>query len=258
MGDSRDSTGPDPQGPPPADASASAGHSPTGHPSSPSPSRRKKQASSAWDDLRQAVGGDPIDDERVEGGETADPELVAEAQRIADEALAEARAREAQADPDADVAEGGSEVDEQVEEAEQALLDDLAKLAAERDDYLDQLRRLTADFDNYRKRIVKQQTEHLERAAEDLVEKLLEVLDVFDAALAHGEGFEQVHTALMGLLEKEGLERIDPAGRPFDPNEADAVAHEDADEGPVVSDVLRAGYRWKGRLLRPAMVKVRG
>ncbi|HEV3402590.1 MAG TPA: nucleotide exchange factor GrpE [Acidimicrobiales bacterium] len=198
------------------------------------------------------MGADPVDDDVVEGGETADPELIAEAERIADEALAEARAEEARADGDV------GEVDEEVEQAEQALLDDLAKLAAERDDYLDQLRRLTADFDNYRKRIVKQQTEHLERAAEDLVEKLLSVLDVFDAALAHGEGFEQVHAALVGLLEKEGLERIDPADKPFDPNEADAVAHEDADEGPIVSEVLRPGYRWKGRVLRPAMVKVRG
>ncbi len=220
-----------------------------GHPSSPSPSREKKSAEAAWDDLRQAVGADLVGDDVVEGGEAADPELIAEAERIADEALAEAQAEEARAE---------TVVDEEVEEAEQALLDDLAKLAAERDDYLDQLRRLTADFDNYRKRIVKQQTEHLERAAEDLVEKLLSVLDVFDAALAHGEGFEQVHAALVGLLEKEGLERIDPVEKSFDPNEADAVAHEDADEGPIVSEVLRPGYRWKGRVLRPAMVKVRG
>ena len=254
MGDPRGSAGPDPQGSPPTDAAASAGPSPTGHPSSPSPSREKKSAEAAWDDLRQAVGRDLAGDDVVEGAEHADPELIAEAERIADEALAEAQAEEARAEE----ARAESGVDEQVEEAEQALLDDLAKLAAERDDYLDQLRRLTADFDNYRKRIVKQQTEHLERAAGDLVEKLLDVLDVFDAALAHGEGFEQVHAALVSLLEKEGLERIDPAGEPFDPNEADAVAHEDAEEGPVVSDVLRPGYRWKGRLLRPAMVKVRG
>ncbi|HEX2042774.1 MAG TPA: nucleotide exchange factor GrpE [Acidimicrobiales bacterium] len=217
-------------------------------PAASTPSGRSG-ASSAWDDLREAVGADVVGDDAVDGAESADPELIAEAQRIADEALAEARAEEANAE---------AQVDEEVEEAEQTLLDDLAKLAAERDDYLDQLRRLTADFDNYRKRIVKQQTEHLERAAEDLVEKLLEVLDVFDAALAHGEGFEQVHASLVGLLEKEGLERIDPAGEPFDPNEADAVAHEDAEEGPFVSEVLRPGYRFKGRVLRPAMVKVRG
>ena len=246
-----------------------------GEPGRPTEPSGSSPASSAWDDLRQAVGGDEAGgdgpggaDESVDGAELADPELIAEAERIADDALAEARAREAQ-EAEAQQAQGAQaqgaqgeeaiiEADEQVEEAERTLLEDLTKLAAERDDYLDQLRRVTADFDNYRKRIVKQQTEHLERAAEGLVEKLLAVLDVFDAALAHGEGFDQVHASLVGLLEKEGLERIDPVGKPFDPNEADAVAHEEADEGPIVSEVLRAGYRWKGRVLRPAMVKVRG
>ena len=145
-----------------------------------------------------------------------------------------------------------------VAQAEKAVLDDLAKLTAERDDYLDQLRHTKADFENYRKRILRQQTEHLERAAEGLAEKLLPVLDTFDAALTHGQGFEQVHSSLMTTLEKEGLERIDPEGKPFDPEESDAVAHEEGDGGPVVSEVLRAGYRWKGRVIRPAMVKVRG
>jgi molecular chaperone GrpE len=267
MGSPRRPTGPDPQGSPPADASASTGPS-TGHPSSASPSRGQENppgsspASSAWDDLRQAVGAEEVQVE-VEGGEDADPELIAEAERIADEALAEARAKEA-AEAQGGAAGGAEAVtdaevpDAEVLAAERALLADLDKLAAERDDYLEQLQRVTADFDNYRKRILKQQTEHLERAAEGLVEKLLAVLDTFDLALAHGEGFEQVYATFVGVLEKEGLERIDPLDQPFDPNEADAVAHEDAEDGPVVADVLRPGYRWKGRVLRPAMVKVRG
>ena len=151
-------------------------------------------------------------------------------------------------------------IDQEVDEAYQVMVDDLARLHAERQDYLDQLLRTRADFENYRKRILKQQTEHLERAAEGLVEKLLDVLDVFDAAMAHGQGFDQAYAKLLAVLEKEGLERIDPNGAPFDPNESDAVAHEDGDGkgGPVVSEVLRAGYRWKGRVVRPAMVKVRG
>ncbi len=248
MGGPRGSTGPDPQGASSADAQ---------------PSAEGSTASSAWDELREAVGAEPVDE--VEGADDADPELIAEAERIADEALAEARAKEA-ATAQGETAAGEDTVtetdadgaDAEVLDAERALLADLDKLAAERDDYLEQLRRVTADFDNYRKRIIKQQTEHLERAAESLVEKLLPVLDTFDLALAHGEGFEQVHASLLGLLEKEGLERIDPRDQPFDPNEADAVAHEDADDGPVVADVLRPGYRWKGRVLRPAMVKVRG
>ena len=146
----------------------------------------------------------------------------------------------------------------ELSEMEARLLDDMDRLQLERNDYLDQLLRTRADFDNYRKRILKQQSEHQERAAEALVEKLLDALDTFDLAMAHGQGFEQAREQLLNILAKEGLERIDPAGEQFDPNEADAVAHEDGDGGPVVAEVLRPGYRWKGRVLRPAMVKVRG
>src|SRR5438067_5212643 len=105
-----------------------------------------------------------------------------------------------------------------VAEAEAAIQSDISQIARERDEYLDSLRRLQADFENYKKRILKQQTEHLERAAEDLVEKLLPALDAFELALAHGaEGLDQVYATLMGVLEKEGLERIHPEGKPFDP-----------------------------------------
>ena len=148
-----------------------------------------------------------------------------------------------------------------MEEAEAAVEQDIdvAKIARERDDYLDALKRLQADFENYKKRVLKQQTEHLERAAVVLIEKLLPVLDTFDLALQHGgEGLEQVQGQLMAALEKEGLERIDPLGKPFDPNESEAVAHEPGDGDPVVSEVMRTGYRFKGKLLRPAMVKVKG
>ena len=146
----------------------------------------------------------------------------------------------------------------ELSEMEARLLEDMDRLQSERNAYLDQLLRTRADFDNYRKRILKQQSDAQERAAESLVEKLLDVLDTFDMAVAHGQGFEQVRDVLVNTLTKEGLERIDPAGEQFDPNEADAVAHEDGDGGPVVAEVLRAGYRWKGRVLRAAMVKVRG
>jgi molecular chaperone GrpE len=138
------------------------------------------------------------------------------------------------------------------------LLEDLQRLHAEREDYLDQLLRTRADFENYRKRMLRQQGETLERAGEELVLKLLEVLDVFDAAVVHGQGFDQAYARLVAVLTKEGLARIEPVGAPFDPTEADAVHHEAGEDGPVVSEVLRPGYRWKGRVLRPAMVKVKG
>lgn len=159
-----------------------------------------------------------------------------------------------QADRDAEL----EQEDLEISDLEAQLLDDMDRLQSERNDYLDQLLRTRADFDNYRKRIVKQQSEHELRAAEALVEKLLEPMDTLDLAVTHGQGFQQARDMLANVLAKEGLERIDPVGKPFDPNEADAVAHEDGDGGPVVAEVLRPGYRWKGRVIRPAMVKVRG
>jgi len=138
----------------------------------------------------------------------------------------------------------------------------LAVVARERDEYLDALRHLQADFENYKKRMNKLQVQQGERAAELLVTKLLPVCDTADLAIAHGGGEEvkQVWTALFDALEAEGLERIDPVGVAFDPTVHEAVAHEPADGAgePEVTEVMRAGYRWKGRVLRPAMVKVRG
>jgi molecular chaperone GrpE len=142
---------------------------------------------------------------------------------------------------------------------------DLIDVARQRDEYLDTLRRVQADFDNYRKRVERQQREMADNAATALVKKLLLVLDTADLALAHGGGedVKQIEATLFDVLSKEGLERIMPEGQAFDPEVHDAVAHEPvegegAPELPEVSEVLRAGYRWKGRVVRPAMVKVRG
>lgn len=177
-------------------------------------------------------------------------ELVA-----ADAAAADAAAAAASPEEEASI-----EADEAAVDIELDL--ELARVARERDEYLDALRRVQADFENYKKRMIRQQTEHLERAAEHLVEKLLPVFDTSDLAIAHGGGEEvkQIWTALFDVLEREGLERIDPLNVAFDPTVHDAVAHEPGDGTgqPEVVEVLRAGYRWKGRVLRPAMVKVRG
>ena len=163
------------------------------------------------------------------------------------------------ASPEAD--EAVEQADSAVEEAAEQVEQDIAAIAAERDEFKALAQRIQADFENYKKRIIKQQTEHLERAAEQLVAKLLPVLDTADLAVAHGggEAVEQVWLALTEALSKEGLERIDPKEQAFDPNLHEAVMHEEGDGGePTVSEVLRAGYAWKGRVLRPAMVKVRG
>jgi molecular chaperone GrpE len=180
--------------------------------------------------------------------------------------------------------------------------DGLKDVIAQRDEYLDSLRRLQADFDNYRKRAIRQQTELVERATEGLLVRLLPVLDALDLAMAHLPATEkgsdseamkslvQIGTLLRDVLEREGLERIDAVGVPFDPTIHDAVAKTGPDDiaesdtasggapeeqsageqeapgeagggSPLdnsVATVMRSGYRLKGRVLRPAMVAVRG
>ncbi|MGH9293572.1 MAG: nucleotide exchange factor GrpE, partial [Acidimicrobiales bacterium] len=187
---------------------------------------------------------------------------------------------------------GGFEGLAGLEGLDDVIADEVARVAAERDEYLDALKRLQADFDNFRKRTVRQQTELLERAAEGLLNQLLPVLDALDLAMVHREGageldgvdadaksLDQIGGLLRATLEREGLERIDAVAVPFDPTIHDAVAHEEAsfesgggedggdteigsegggETGPTIAEILRAGYRLKGRVIRPAMVKVRG
>ncbi len=146
--------------------------------------------------------------------------------------------------------------------------DERSAAERERDEYLDTLRRVQADFENYRKRVARASEEAADRATGALAATLLPVLDALDLAEAHfaqseeGEGgaLRQARSLLVATLAKEGLERIDAATVPFDPTVHDAVAHEPSDESgePVVAEVLRAGYRWRGAVLRPAMVRVTG
>ncbi len=145
-------------------------------------------------------------------------------------------------------------------------------LARERDEYLLALQRTQADFENYRKRIARQQEEQAARASQHLVDKLLPVLDALDLAENHlkesldvSEGAKALHSSralLLDILSREGLERVDQPEVPFDPSVHDGVAHADGEGGPggetMVEEVLRSGYRWKGQVLRPAMVRVRG
>lgn len=151
------------------------------------------------------------------------------------------------------------------ETAEPAELAEVDQLRAERDEYLAHLQRTQAEFDNYRKRMLRDQTVHIERATAGLIEQLLPVLDSFELALNSAgtdverlrKGVELVYGELIGSLEKAGLERIDAHGKPFNPEEHEAVMQvEDDGEGPGVRDVVRQGYRLKGRVIRPAMVKV--
>jgi len=137
---------------------------------------------------------------------------------------------------------------------------DLAALIAERDEFRDAMLRLKADYENFRKRVARDSEELRARANENLAEKLVLVLDACDAATAHGSAdVEPIAKMLMDLLSSEGLVRLAPADEPFDPALHEAVLHEEGDGGdPIVIETLRTGYQWKSRVLRPAMVKVKG
>ena len=178
----------------------------------------------------------------------------------ADEA-AEDEAAEAEAEPadTATAADAG---------AASVVAADLNAARAEAESHLDDLRRLQADFDNYRKRMLREQTARIASASQGLVARLLPVLDNFELAVSHAEqsrdfdrmlkGVEMVFGELREVLQGEGLVKIEAEGKPFDPERHEAVVaveQEGAEPGTVV-DVVRTGYELRGKVLRPAMVKV--
>src|SRR5690349_19903323 len=141
-----------------------------------------------------------------------------------------------------------------------SLPDPLVGPTGEAAEYRDALLRVKADFENYKKRIAKDHAATVERASEKLVVELLPVLDACEAAVAHGvEGVEPIAKSLVDILEKNGLVRLAGEGSPFDPNLHDAVLHEPgAGDEIVITENLRTGTSFTGRVVRPAMVKVRG
>ena len=155
-----------------------------------------------------------------------------------------------------DAASGGEPIT--VEE----LISTLELVTAERDQHLDGLQRVSAEFANFRKQAEKRSIEVAAVARGALAERLLPVLDACDLAIEHGaDAVVPIRSSLVNALEPAGLEVLDPVDQPFDPTLHEAVLHvpaEDGDDVQVVVEVLRRGYAWSGRVLRPAMVKVRG
>lgn len=147
------------------------------------------------------------------------------------------------------------------------LEDELAQARREAQEYRDHLQRLQAEFENYRKRVLKEQTRAVEMAARPTMLRLLEVMDDFGLALVAADrtsdfekfrkGVELVYAKLVDALKAEGLERIDAEGKPFDPVEHEALMQTgDGDGEPHVAEVFRQGYRLKGDVIRPASVRV--
>ena len=134
------------------------------------------------------------------------------------------------------------------------------EILAERDEFLNLLQSVKAEFDNYQKQTKKRITETRTFARGEIVEKLLPVLDACDAAVLHGaEDVAAIRKALIDSLENEGLKLVGTVSEKFDQSIHQDVSHEPGNEDEqLVSEVLRQGYFWEGKILRPAMVKVRG
>ncbi|MEP7114202.1 MAG: nucleotide exchange factor GrpE [Ilumatobacteraceae bacterium] len=146
-----------------------------------------------------------------------------------------------------------------VDEADTTPLSELEIALVERDEWMDRAQRIAADFENFRRRHATQRADDIDRATGRLAEALLPVLDACEAAfLQHPAEIEPLFNLMLSELKKQGLESMNLHEQPFDPHLADAVLHEPGDGDPVVSEVLRSGYMWNGKVLRPAMVKVRG
>jgi molecular chaperone GrpE len=173
-------------------------------------------------------------------------------------------------EPGPDESEQAGEFDELTDQSPDAAVDDLsaaeaefdvdvAALVAQSDEYKSLAQRVQADFDNFRRRAQVQAQADAERATGRLAEALLPVLDAAEAAyLRYPDEVGPLLNQMLTELKKHGLEAVDLEGKPFDPEVAEAVAHEPGDGGePVVAEVLRSGYLWKGRVLRAAMVKTR-
>ena len=151
--------------------------------------------------------------------------------------------------------------------AETPSAEQVQKLLAEKKELMDTLVRRQADFENYRKRVEKERHQDRHRGAEHLIELLLPVVDAFDRALAaqnnsdYGEyrkGFELIRRQLWDALVKQGLERVESAGKDFNPHLHHAIERVETAEYPegVVIEELQPGYMFHGRVLRPAMVRV--
>ncbi len=141
--------------------------------------------------------------------------------------------------------------------------------AKKADEYFDQLLRMKAEFENYRKRMNREREEFAKFAAEELICDLLMVIDNLENALLAAKKTEDFRTLLEGveltrkealrILRQWGLEEVKAKGEKFDPEKHEAVMHVDSDEeeGKIVEE-MRKGYYLKGKLIRPSMVKVAG
>ncbi len=158
---------------------------------------------------------------------------------------------------DAESASSPTEAEDSGPETVESLIADLERVTAEREQY----QRVAAEYANFRKQSERRQSELASQAGAGVVSQILGVLDACDAAIQQGaDSVVPIHSSLLDALTKAGLEVVATVDVPFDPNVHEAVVHEEGDgtDEQIVTEILRTGYRFNGKLLRAAMVKVRG
>ncbi|HZD22669.1 MAG TPA: nucleotide exchange factor GrpE [Acidimicrobiia bacterium] len=158
----------------------------------------------------------------------------------------------------------GLELPDDTDRAIELLLTEVQTARGEASTYLDDLKRVAADFDNYRKRTTRESAVMLDRATEKVVIGLMPVLDTFDAALNTEpqteteqklySGMLNTREQLLSALKSEGLEVIPTVGEPFNPEIHEPVGAPSGDGELTVSQELRRGYRLRGKVLRAALV----
>jgi len=175
-------------------------------------------------------------------------------------------------DPDITQADGEKEVPDELGNAELLPVEmpeqRAQRLEEENDKLKEQLLRMAAEFDNFRKRVARERTETADRAQAAFVLKMLSVLDDLDRLVAEEGGAQQdphyeatvlINRKLRKELEAAGLEPINPTGQPFDPKVHEAVSTlppPDPSKDHIVAATFQTGYGFKGNLIRPAMVQV--
>lgn len=210
-----------------------------------------------------AVSDQPASDQFANGDEVVDDQRGSEVEDYTGEVPRPPSAGAAPVSGDATSGFGDGDVADVADVVDDDLADaifDVQALIAERDAMKELAMRVQADFENFRRRAAAQHDADIDRATGRLAEALLPVLDAVEAAyIQHPDEVGPLLNVLLGELKKQGLEALDLEGQPFDPEVADAVAHEPAEgDEVIVAEVLRSGYRWRGKTLRPAMVRTKG
>ena len=235
------------------------------------------------DPAEKPEGGDVKVDIEVEGEETKQSddheaeaaEKPAEGEVMDEDAMVEAAKRAGEAAAETDFKSEADALRAERDELNKKLAsvsDDIAAAKAEAAASADRLSRLQADWDNYRRRTERERVTERERACEGIVKDLLPVIDDLERAIAHAQataggdevakqlvdGVSAVHAKVVGVLEKQGVEVIDPAGEAFDPMDHQAVGRVENPDvyDETVADVYQKGYRLGGKVVRPAMVTV--